>query len=297
MLSKVIQEGQRDWDERLQSVMAAYRASLHDSTGLSPNFVLLGRESRAPLDLVIGPPEEGERVWGSVDDYVYHQQQVKRDAYALVREHMGCVAERSKNQYDLRARPVEIKVGDWVYVYSPRRYVGRNVKWQHFYSGPFLVTKQLGPVNFVVQRTARSLSQVVHVDKMKRCLGSTPVSWLFDPAASDSVSAPENAPWTEVVNEPPVVGAEAANSPLTAMGDPTDQSASQGVRPGKHEVVRPKDVDEDEADPQDQENTSPKVVDDGVGMEPTRKNRPKRNAPMPRRYLDAVYCSTIKFRW
>ena len=43
--------------DRLQAVMATYRELPHDSTGFSPNFVLLGRECRAPLDLLVGPPK------------------------------------------------------------------------------------------------------------------------------------------------------------------------------------------------------------------------------------------------
>jgi len=56
MLGKVVKDGQRDWDDRLATVMAAYRASPHESTGFSPNKLFLGREVRMPLDLVMGLP-------------------------------------------------------------------------------------------------------------------------------------------------------------------------------------------------------------------------------------------------
>jgi len=49
---------QRDWDECLAAVMAAYRATPHESTGYSPNRLFLGREVRMPLDLVMGLPVE-----------------------------------------------------------------------------------------------------------------------------------------------------------------------------------------------------------------------------------------------
>jgi len=39
--------------------MAAYRATQHDATGYSPNMLVLGRETRAPPDLVYGAPDEG----------------------------------------------------------------------------------------------------------------------------------------------------------------------------------------------------------------------------------------------
>ena len=77
MLAKVVEDHHRDWDERLQAVMAAYRASPHSSTGFSPNYVLLGRECRAPLDLLVGPPEAEEKNWGSMDSFVFHQQKIK----------------------------------------------------------------------------------------------------------------------------------------------------------------------------------------------------------------------------
>ena len=37
MLGKVVNETQRDWDEKLPMVLAAYRASVHQYTGYSPN--------------------------------------------------------------------------------------------------------------------------------------------------------------------------------------------------------------------------------------------------------------------
>ena len=231
MLAKVVADNHKDWDDRLQSVMAAYRASPHDSTGFTPNFVLLGRECRAPLDLLVGPPEADAEQWGSVDAFVYHQQNVKQRAYAAVREHLGCAAERSKDRYDMRVRPVKFAVGDWVYLYCPRRRQGRNAKWTKYYSGPLLVTKVLGPVNYLVQKNSRSKAQVVHVDKLKRCEGSTPRSWLQPTAVT--VSAADPLPDPAVVETPPVVVANAeldvtvsANEPLADRLDVETPSAS-----------------------------------------------------------------------
>ena len=65
MLGKVVSSHQRDWDEFLPQVLAAYRASSHESTGFSPNLLMFGRETRAPLDLVYGRPPD------AVDDYCH----------------------------------------------------------------------------------------------------------------------------------------------------------------------------------------------------------------------------------
>jgi len=62
MLGKVICDLQRDWDERLPLVLAAYRASSHNSTGYSPNQLFLGREVRMPLDSIMGSPLNSDHV-------------------------------------------------------------------------------------------------------------------------------------------------------------------------------------------------------------------------------------------
>ena len=52
MLSNYVNDNHRDWDESIPFVMMAYRASQHESTGFTPNMLMLGRESTTPLDIV-----------------------------------------------------------------------------------------------------------------------------------------------------------------------------------------------------------------------------------------------------
>jgi hypothetical protein len=46
------------------------------------------------------------------------------------------------------------------------------------YNGPFLVISKLGPVNYIIQKTAKSDPKVPHVDKLKPFYGATPKSWI-----------------------------------------------------------------------------------------------------------------------
>jgi len=66
MLAKVVRDDHRDWCLQLQPVLAAYRNSVHESTGYTPNFLFLGREVRTPMDVVIGLPP-GEPVSNDVN--------------------------------------------------------------------------------------------------------------------------------------------------------------------------------------------------------------------------------------
>jgi transposase InsO family protein len=95
MIGRVMAENQRNWDEVLPYVMAAYRSSRHSATGYSPNFLVFGREVRAPIDLVLGLPEETHAQ--STDHFVDEMKSRLSDAYLLVHKQLGYSAEWSKH--------------------------------------------------------------------------------------------------------------------------------------------------------------------------------------------------------
>jgi len=108
---------------------------------------MFGREVRAPVDLVFGTPAEDPPA--SYDSYTAILEDRKKQAYSLVRNHLGVAAERMKRQYDLRVRPMEFRRGQWVLYYNPRKFQGRQQKWQRKFS-PHLVVKELPPVNYLI---------------------------------------------------------------------------------------------------------------------------------------------------
>ena len=76
--------------------MAAYRATVHQSTNYSLNYLMFAREVRAPADLVFGTPNEQPPA--SYDDYSSTMEDRQKRAYCFVREHLGKNAERLKRQ-------------------------------------------------------------------------------------------------------------------------------------------------------------------------------------------------------
>ena len=50
MLTTLVNEARNDWDDHLPYVMMAYRASVHESTGLIPNKLVLNHETNLPID-------------------------------------------------------------------------------------------------------------------------------------------------------------------------------------------------------------------------------------------------------
>ncbi len=57
-LSMFVQQHQQDWDQHIPSLMLPYRSAVHDSTKSSPARLMLGRELKLPIDLLLSRPEE-----------------------------------------------------------------------------------------------------------------------------------------------------------------------------------------------------------------------------------------------
>jgi len=178
IMGKMVYEKQRDWDAHVSYAMAAYNTTVPSATGFTSNRLLYGRELRFFNELMYVEVEDKNLNAGSYSEFVEGQRNAFRASFALARESLGFCAENRKNKYDMRVRPAIYKVGDWVYYFCPRNRVGRSPKWQSFYSGPYLVVEILGAVNMRIQKSAKAGAIVVHVDKVKKCMGDTPVSWM-----------------------------------------------------------------------------------------------------------------------
>ena len=124
IIGRMLDTSERDWDMLLPYVMAAYRASRHEATGFTPNYLMLGRELRAPVDLIYGtPPQE---VPATYDDYTEEVADRMRTAYSIVRDSLKRSAERNKLYYNLRVKPKQYQPGNWVYYYNPRKFKGKQ---------------------------------------------------------------------------------------------------------------------------------------------------------------------------
>jgi len=178
MLGKMVSESQRDWDSKLFLVMAAYRATPHDSTGFTPNKLFLGRELRMPIDVLMDLPPERDDMHTTPHEYLEKLQDNAAEAYRLAREKLRACAQRRKHHYDLIVKSEQFKAGEWVYYHYPRRFKSKSFKWQKSYTGPYLIVRLIEPVNCVLQRSPKSKPFVAHFDKLKRCEASTPVSWV-----------------------------------------------------------------------------------------------------------------------
>jgi len=62
MLRATAYDNPGDWPDKLPMIMAAYRMTPHSTTGVTPNYAMLGREVRLPCSLIATPPEETQNL-------------------------------------------------------------------------------------------------------------------------------------------------------------------------------------------------------------------------------------------
>ena len=109
---------QRDWEEYLHYVLVAYRSAVHESTGVSPTKMMLGRDVWVPVDLVIQRPDD--EITHNVPGYVKHLQGIMEEVHKEVRGTLGHSAARMKTYYDRKADGEVYQPGDAV-LYHHRR--------------------------------------------------------------------------------------------------------------------------------------------------------------------------------
>jgi len=126
----------------------------------------------------------------------------------------------------------DIKIGEWVWRWYPP--AGRE-KLGHGWMGPYLITKQYGPVTYEIQLEKTSKPKVVHSDHLKRYEAvETPESWLVpaeDPQSEEYPTSEEEEPSDD--EELNASGVDAREEP-EGIPAPIDTGQDEGGRPRRN---------------------------------------------------------------
>merc|ERR1711893_170362 len=156
MMAMVTQK-QEEWDEFLPFISMAYRATPHESTGFSPNYMMFGRELYMPVDVMMGLPPDGRF---SPVEYAQKLQKQLEYAYELARICLKQSAERQMKYHNMNTYGETMKAGDVVWYANKLRKKGVSPKLQPKWRGPCLITKMHNDVLAQVQLSARKFVTV-----------------------------------------------------------------------------------------------------------------------------------------
>ena len=174
-LTLQILAGRDDWDDHLPYVCMAYRATPHESTGVSPNIMMFGTENNLPLDVMVGlPPSSMPSDIVCETEYIEWLRGTLTHIYQYADEHLHISAKRQKAYYDLKAKPVKYQVGQFVWRWYPPAEKGKLSKG---WTGPWRVMQCPTDIHCVIRKFPDTKETRVHIDCLKPHTGQTPIGW------------------------------------------------------------------------------------------------------------------------
>ena len=177
MIKAYLKGQETDWDLYLGCLAAAYRSTPQESTGLTPNLIMLGREVRLPSEIVFGNRGIKRDEITSYGQYVDQLRSNMLTAHRIARDNLEKSAKRRKALYDAKLVHHNYQQGDFVWVLNETRKVGQCPKLQPMYVGPYPILKRLDDLTFLVQMDSQGKRRVVNHNKLKLYEGENPPKW------------------------------------------------------------------------------------------------------------------------
>ncbi len=177
---------QETWKDWLSHVAASINGSVNFSTGKTPHYILYGFEKRLPYDVLVPSVP-----LYSPDDYSNLQLHCFQTIHNSVLEKLKASREEMLRKQRSQATPVHLGVGDSVMKRAP----DRSCKLTPKFSGPFLLTAKLHGNEFKILGSNTNVSEVVHVDHLKKVSASfTTAAVPFPPSPTDHPSPSDAHP-------------------------------------------------------------------------------------------------------
>ena len=168
-----VADGKHNWDESVPLMAGAIRSMQNRHTGQTANMMMLGREVRRPLSVVLDDSMSAEH---SKSEYIRKLLQNFRDVHNNARQHLKTSLKIQKTAYDKRLKIAKFQPGDLVYRSNLLLKKGQCRKLESPWTGPFLVMEQLSDVTYKVRGRKRNF--VLHHDNLRPCRDRVVPIWM-----------------------------------------------------------------------------------------------------------------------
>ena len=168
MLSKQVNKNGRNWDKMLGGVLFAYRSTPHQSTGMSPFYLLYGHDPKLPSALNFQAPV---CKFPTIESE-YGQELVKELKHVrnMAKQNVQKKQKEQKRLYDRQSKEIDLKVGNLVMLKTQPRF-----RLDRKYKGPFIV-KSVTPTNVVIQLKDDSTAEELYMSRQRVSLCSSGMS-------------------------------------------------------------------------------------------------------------------------
>ena len=174
MIKAYLKGEQTDWDRHLGCL--AYRATVQESTGLTPNLIMLGREVRLPAEVMFGTANSEFEI-NSYGEYVENLRLKMRHAHDVARKHLEVAAQRQKECHDANVHLERYKSGDLVWYQTEMSQLHVTPKLRRHFEGPHIVLDRFSELVYLIQLNKKGNRKVVHHNRLRPYRGLTTLPW------------------------------------------------------------------------------------------------------------------------
>ena len=139
MLSLYVDENQNDWDKYVSLIIMTYRATPHESPGLTPYMLTFEREISLPIELMVA------YLPGLMQRFPVTMRMLKLcksgSCQCLNQLEPNCelVPRGKRNSMKIRRPESHFFKNDLVWFHTPHRKVGLSSKLQKYWQGPYKI--------------------------------------------------------------------------------------------------------------------------------------------------------------
>ena len=145
--------------------MMAFRTSVHESTGYTPQFLVFGEEINLPIDIQYPSPEQPNKT--DVHQFVQQKRVDMQRAHEAARIHLQAAQLRRNALYNSKFHGPRYKPGDNVWLHSSVIPKGLSPKLSSPWEGPYKIVQCLEDVTYKIKNTVNQKETIVHYDRLK----------------------------------------------------------------------------------------------------------------------------------
>ena len=169
MIASYVGDNHKAWDKVLPDFRFAINSAVHESTGVTPADLNLGRSLRGPLEVMLLPRNNNI----DPDCPAYTKTAELCNLKEFVEENLVKGRRRQKKNYDRKHRDVAFEENARVWLrthpYSKKE-TAFAAKLAPRWHGPYRVIQKMGPVNVdIVREDDGEGRKTVHVSRLKPC--------------------------------------------------------------------------------------------------------------------------------
>ena len=115
MLGTLDPDQKTDWKSHIGPLVHAYNSTKHESTNISPYYLMFGRQPRLAIDVVLGLAQPGDAET-NYSKYIEDLRKKLTSAYKLADEKSRVAKARQKKYFDRKSHCAVVKTGERVLV-------------------------------------------------------------------------------------------------------------------------------------------------------------------------------------